>query len=157
MTTPQGFSPHEPRIHPVHSHVDGRRALLRYFNSQEKVGQVYMVEIRPGVTTAWHGHDHQSDYWTVLDGVLQVGVMPFVTHPATDTEMILGLKQFWLSASVPQVLEIPPHWWHGYHNAGPSTVRLLNLTTEPYTQENPDEKRLPPFIIPDFWGKVPAQ
>lgn len=143
----------KPEIIPVHTHIDGRRALFRYTNGVD-IRQSYMVEIRPGVTTAWHGHERQTDYWVVLEGVLQVGVAKTSFHNAGFTE---NPKSYWLSGSMPQVFRIPPGWWHGYHNAGPEMVKLLNMTTTPYDEDNPDELRMDPFFWPDFWGKVPAQ
>ncbi len=56
-----------PKLPVPHYHGDGRRAVFRYSNIDhgegEPIRQVYGVDIRPGVTTGWHGHEEQYDYW----------------------------------------------------------------------------------------------
>jgi dTDP-4-dehydrorhamnose 3,5-epimerase len=121
--------------------------MFRYING-ERIEQVYVVDIRPGVTTAWHGHRNQSDFWVVLDGMLQVGL---VDQAAT------AVQEIWLNGGNQQVLEIPPGWWHGYHNPGPAIVRMINMTTASYNPEQPDELRQPldAFSHLGFiWGRV---
>jgi dTDP-4-dehydrorhamnose 3,5-epimerase-like enzyme len=137
----------EPRLLAPHYHGDGRRAMYRYING-ETVKQVYVVDIRPGVTTAWHGHKHQSDYWIVLDGMLQVGLVN-----EAETEK----REIWMNGANQQVLEIPPGWWHGYHNPGPGIVRMINMTTNSFNPDEPDELRKPIEAFENLgfvWGYI---
>ena len=122
-----------------HYHADGRRELFRFVN--EEGLQVYISRIAPGVTTAWHCHQIQTDTWAVLDGRLLVGLATSLRTPDTQ-------RQVWLYGPQ-QVLRIPPSTWHGYHNPGPGFATLLNITDSTYNPD--DELREDPHIIPDFW------
>ena len=141
MTTPQATvdTSEIGCLLPSHYHADGRRELCRFVN--EDGLQVYVSRIAPGVTTAWHRHEIQTDTWAVLAGRLLVGL-------ATSLESLGPQRQIWLYG--PQSsLSIPPSTWHGYHNPGPGFATLLNITNSIYNPD--DEQRMDPQIIEGFW------
>ena len=67
---------------------------------------------------AWHKHNIQTDYWTVLKGLLKVGEFEY------------------LSDKNPRVLQIKPGVYHGYKALEPGTI-LCYYLTEKY---NPDDE-----------------
>jgi len=75
---------------------------------------------------AWHKHNIQTDYWTVLRGSLKVGL-------ATEEA---GCEFEYLSDKNPRVLEIKPGVYHGYRAMIPGTI-LCYYLTEKY---NPDDE-----------------
>lgn len=122
-----------------HCHADGRRELHRFVNREGL--QVYISRVAPGVTTAWHRHELQTDTWAVLEGRLLVGLASSLERPGAQ-------RQIWLYG--PQkTLVIPPSTWHGYYNPGPGYATLLNITDSIFNPD--DEFRTDPHVIPDFW------
>ncbi len=75
---------------------------------------------------AWHKHNIQTDYWTVLKGSMKVGL-------ATKED---GCEFEYLSDKNPRVLEIKPGVYHGYKALEPGTI-LCYYLTEKY---NPDDE-----------------
>jgi dTDP-4-dehydrorhamnose 3,5-epimerase-like enzyme len=47
-----------------------------------------------------------------------------------------------LSARKPQLLIVPPLYWHGWMSLEPNTM-LLSLASREYDRDNPDEERIP--------------
>lgn len=96
-------------------------------------GQVYVVRNeQAGTIRAFHVHERQWDYFTVVNGKAQVWI---VNPEKTEAE------RFILSGANLTRLIIPPNWWHGWESLMPNTI-LISTITDVYNRENPDEKRV---------------
>lgn len=91
----------------------------------------------PGTIKAFHYHRHQHDLWTVVKGLLQVGLVDLRPESPTwgrrNTLYIGGLR--------PWQLLIPPGVGHGYKVIGGEEAILVYLTDRHYNPE--DEGRIP--------------
>lgn len=91
----------------------------------------------PGTIKAFHIHKHQTDFWAVLAGMLQVALVDLrsgsPTHGRRNT-MYVGKLRPW------QIL-IPPGVAHGYKVIGPEPAMLVYVTNRFYNPK--DEGRIP--------------
>lgn len=98
-----------------------------------KYGQTYVVRNeRAGTIRAFHVHERQWDYFTVVNGKAQVWV---VNPEKTEAE------RFILSGANLTRLIIPPNYWHGWESLMSNTI-LISTITDVYNRENPDEERV---------------
>jgi dTDP-4-dehydrorhamnose 3,5-epimerase len=114
-----------------------------------KFGQVYLTTCNPGVVKAWHAHRKQCDNFCVLRGTAKVGL-----YDDREGSPTFGQTQAVIMCDLePALLQIPPMVWHGFTPVSNETVYLLNIPTEHYDAENPDEMRRDPFDpeIPFDW------
>jgi dTDP-4-dehydrorhamnose 3,5-epimerase len=90
----------------------------------------------PGTIKAFHYHLHQTDYWTVAAGLLQVALVDLREGSATfgrrNTLYIGNLR--------PWRLWIPPGVGHGYKVIGEQPAVLVYLTSNHYNAA--DEGRI---------------
>jgi dTDP-4-dehydrorhamnose 3,5-epimerase len=92
-------------------------------------GQINVSMSYPGVVRAFHLHRKQTDYWTVVQGNLEVCLVPEV-----------GVKELHY-LSVGDRLAITPNIWHGFKVLGNEPATLLYYVTGEYDPKNPDEER----------------
>ena len=107
---------------------------------------------------AWHKHDIQTDYWTVLKGSLKVGLARRKTWKEDGMSLEYSPEELekqsevtfeYLSDKNLRVLEIPPGIYHGYRALEPGTI-LCYYLTEKY---NPDvEIRAEVGDFGEDWG-----
>lgn len=91
----------------------------------------------PGAIKAFHIHQHQTDVWNVVKGMLQVALVDLRPQsPAYGLRNTLyaGVLRPW------QIL-IPPGVAHGYKVIGPESAVLVYLTDRFYNPD--DEGRIP--------------
>ncbi len=116
----------------------------------EGFGQIYVSKLRSGVIKAWHKHAHQIDHFFVVSGTSKIGLYDDREDSPTNGEamqVVLG------DDGHNALLQIPKHVWHGQMSLSDFTM-LLNLPTEPYNRENPDEIRAAVEAFPDVWSIV---
>jgi dTDP-4-dehydrorhamnose 3,5-epimerase len=113
-------------------------------------GQVYMTTVYPGVVKAWHYHQKQTDNMTVVKGVLKLVLYDDRADSPTRGEV----NEFFVSEHRPLMVQIPKGVLHGIKGVGSGEAILINLVTEPYNRETPDEFRVPPHSpdIPYDWA-----
>jgi dTDP-4-dehydrorhamnose 3,5-epimerase len=102
-------------------------------------GQAYFSSIYPGVVKAWHAHQRQTDFICIIKGMCRVGLFDNREGSPTRGEiddMVIGEHNLIL-------LQIPPGVFHGFKTVSPDEVFLVNLPSEPYDRESPDELRRP--------------
>ena len=90
--------------------------------------QVSATVTYAGIVKAFHYHLRQSDYWTVVKGMLQVGLVDLRRGSPTFGErntIYVGEKRPW------QVL-IPPGVAHGYKVIGQEAAVLVYVTSRFY-------------------------
>jgi dTDP-4-dehydrorhamnose 3,5-epimerase len=75
-----------------------------------------------------------------------------------DSETKGQINEFDVDSKDPTLIEIPPEVWHGFKNIGQELAIIVNVPTELYNYESPDEFRMPPDTnkIPYKWGLEPG-
>jgi dTDP-4-dehydrorhamnose 3,5-epimerase len=112
-------------------------------------GQVYMTTVYPGIVKGWHYHRKQIDNMTVVKGTLKL-----VLYDDRDNSPTRGeVNEFFIGEHKPLVVQIPTGVLHGIKGVGPQEAVLINVVSEPYNHEEPDEFRVPPHSpeIPYRW------
>ncbi|KAF1085936.1 dTDP-4-dehydrorhamnose 3,5-epimerase [Sporotomaculum syntrophicum] len=102
-------------------------------------GQVYVTASYPGVIKAWHYHKLQWDHFVCVSGMARVVLYDSRQNSATHGEV----NVFHIGCLNPVLLKIPPEVYHGFTAEGTETALIVNLPTEVYNYEQPDEYRLP--------------
>ena len=114
-------------------------------------GQVYMTTGYPGVVKAWHFHRKQYDHFCVVKGMMKV-----VLYDSRDGSPTKGeVDEFFMGEHRPILLRIPPLVLHGFKAIGSEEALLINVPTEPYDRNAPDEHRVDPHEndIPYSWER----
>jgi dTDP-4-dehydrorhamnose 3,5-epimerase len=104
--------------------------------------QINYSILYPGVVKAWHRHQHQDDYFCVLNGMAQVGIVN--EHGGT---------KYFIGEHNPAVVHVKAGEWHGLTCVGNEPCGLLYLVTKKYDHESPDEERCPfdKYVGKDWW------
>jgi dTDP-4-dehydrorhamnose 3,5-epimerase-like enzyme len=101
---------------------------------------------------AWHKHNIQTDYWTILKGSVKVGMAtPYNCGCgcASDPHHSHTVTFEYLSDKNPRVLKIEPGVYHGYRALEPNTI-LVYYLTEKYNPD--DEFRQCPGYFGEDWA-----
>lgn len=134
---------------------DERGYLMEIIRSDDpffrQFGQTYLTVVYPGAVKGWHWHKVQVDHFCVLKGMAKVALFDRRESSPTRGEV----NEFFLGEKNPCVLVIPSGVLHGMKGVSPEPAFLLNLTTEPYRYEDPDEYRVHPHEndIPYDWSR----
>lgn len=114
-----------------------------------KFGQVYVTTVFPGVVKAWHYHKIQTDSFVCVAGKICLALYDAREKSPTFKE----INEFILSPKAPQLVQIPHLIYHGFKGISEVESVVINIPTEPYNHNTPDEYRLDPFIneIPYNW------
>ena len=119
-------------------HRDERGALFEILRSDEKIfkkfGQAYITICKPGWVKGWHFHKIQEDNFCVIKGKAKIVLI------SPDRKKFQELE---LSAREPALLQIPLLVIHGFECLSKNECWILNIPTELYNYENPDEYRIP--------------
>lgn len=115
----------------------------------EKFGQVYMTTAYPRVVKAWHYHKKQVDNMTVVKGMMKIALYDAREDSPTRGEV----NEFFLGEHNPKLLQIPKLVYHGFKCISQEEAVVINIPTETYNYEAPDEYRLDPHRneIPYDW------
>ena len=115
----------------------------------EEFGQVYMTTAYPGVVKAWHYHKLQTDNMAVIKGMMKVALYDARKDSPTYGEV----NEFFLGEHNFKLIQIPKMVYHGFKCVGGEEAIVINIPTETYDYENPDEYRLDPYEndIPYDW------
>lgn len=133
---------------------DDRGFLMEMFRSDSpdfiKFGQVYMTCVYPGVVKAWHYHEKQVDNFVCVHGMAKIALHDTregsPTRGQTDTYIIGWQRQ--------RRVTIPRGVYHGFTAVGDESAYIINVPTETYNANGPDEFRRP-FDDPEIgydWG-----
>jgi dTDP-4-dehydrorhamnose 3,5-epimerase len=99
--------------------------------------QVSAALTYPGAIKAFHFHLHQTDYWTVTLGMLQVALVDL----RKDSKTFGARNTLYLGVLRPWRLLIPPGVGHGYKVVGTTPAMLVYVTDRFYNPK--DEGRIP--------------
>jgi dTDP-4-dehydrorhamnose 3,5-epimerase len=105
----------------------------------EKFGQVYVTAAFPGVVKGWHYHKLQTDHFVCVRGMAKV-----VLYDRREDSPTYGeVNEFFIGDRNPCLLKIPPSVVHGFKGTGQHVALIVNVPTQLYNYDNPDEYRLP--------------
>lgn len=134
---------------------DERGFLMEILRSDDKLyerfGQCYVTAAYSGVVKAWHYHTKQTDHFCVIRGMAKVVLYDGREDSPTHGE----INEFFLGDQRQALVKIPPGVFHGYKNIGADLCVLLNIPTELYNYDEPDEFRADPHDgrIPYDWNR----
>ena len=116
-----------------------------------KFGQVYITAVYPGVVKGWHYHKIQTDYFVCVQGMAKVVLYDGREGSPTHGEV----NEFFMGTLNPILLRIPPGVMHGFKGISQEMTLIVNVPTELYNYQQPDEYRLPPHTdqIPYDWAR----
>jgi len=116
-----------------------------------KFGQVYITTAHPGVVKGWHYHKKQEDNMAVVNGMMKIVLYDGRKHSPTFGRV----NEFFLGIHAPYLIKIPPMVLHGFKCISKKEAIVVNIPSEPYNRENPDEFRVHPHEnkIPYDWKR----
>jgi len=115
----------------------------------KEFGQAYVTAAYPQVVKAWHMHKKQTDNITCVKGMIKL-----VLHDGRKKSKTRGeTNEFTIGEKNLLLVQIPPEVWHGFKTISEDYSLVLNVPTELYNYDKPDEFRLPPDTdkIPYDW------
>lgn len=116
-----------------------------------KFGQVYLTTVYPGVTKAWHYHLKQWDHFVAVRGMIKL-----VLYDGREDSPTRGqIEEFFIGDWNQKLIQIPPGVYHGFKCVSQTEAIVLNVPTEPYNYDEPDEFRVDPHsgAIPYDWER----
>ncbi len=139
------------KVIPLKRHADDRGFLVEILRDDdsyyERFGQIYVSFLRKGIIKAWHKHEKQTDHFYVVSGTSKIGLYDDRDASPTKGEyqtVVLG------DEGLQSLLVIPPLVWHGQMSLSEATY-LVNIPTQHYDPNDPDEIRAPVDAFKDVW------
>lgn len=115
-----------------------------------RFGQVYVSATYPGVVKAWHYHERQDDHFACVAGMVKLVLVD--TRDASPTRG--AVNEFFLGALNPVIVRVPRLVYHGWKCISVEPSLVVNVPTEPYRHDEPDEYRLEPHgTLPYDWSR----
>jgi dTDP-4-dehydrorhamnose 3,5-epimerase len=116
----------------------------------ERFGQTYVTACYPGVVKAWHYHKHQTDHFICVSGMAKVALY----DPRENSPTKGMVNEFFMGTLNPILVKIPNMVYHGFTAVGTEMTTIVNVPTELYKYDQPDEYRIPYNDpgIPYTWG-----
>lgn len=114
-------------------------------------GQVYLTTAYPGVVKGWHYHKKQHDNMIVVEGMMKVVLYDNRHESPTRGEIM----EVFAGVHNPVRIHIPPGVCHGFMCISEREALVVNIPTETYRYEDPDEFRISPHggEIPYDWRR----
>lgn len=135
--------------------ADERGRLMEMLRADDelfvKFGQVYVTAAYPGVVKAWHYHERQTDHFVCVRGMMKV-----VLYDEREASATKGLiNEFFIGDHHPLLVQIPPLVFHGFKCISEHEALVVNLATEVYDYQRPDEFRVDAHDprIPYDWSR----
>jgi len=116
-----------------------------------KFGQAYVTAVYPGVVKGWHYHKIQTDHFICIHGMAKVVLYDGREGSSTHGEV----NEFFMGPLNPILLKIPKGVWHGFKGISEEMTLIVNVPSELYDYQHPDEYRLPAHTteIPYDWER----
>lgn len=134
---------------------DERGRLMEILRADDQLfsrfGQVYITTAYPGVVKGWHYHKKQTDHFAVVKGMAKL-----VLYDNRDNSPTKGdINEFFMGEHSPLLVKIPPLVLHGFKCIGDEEAVCINVPTEVYNYDQPDEFRIDPHKndIPYSWDR----
>jgi dTDP-4-dehydrorhamnose 3,5-epimerase len=131
------------KVRPLRKLPDERGFLMEMLRSDwdeyERFGQVYVTAVYPGVVKGWHYHKIQTDHFICLHGMAKVVL--FDGRPDSPTHG--QINEFFMGEQNLTLLKIPQLVMHGFKGISSEMTLIVNVPTELFKYDEPDEYRLP--------------
>jgi len=133
---------------------DERGWLMEILRADDEVfqrfGQVYCSATYPGVVKAWHFHEKQVDNFACVAGMVKLVLVD--TREGSPTHGVVN--ELFLGTQRPLLVQIPARVYHGWKCVSIEPSLVINVPTEPYQYDAPDEYRLDPHgTLPYDWSR----
>jgi len=134
---------------------DERGRLMEILRSDDDLflqfGQVYVTTTYPGVVKAWHLHKRQIDNVVCIQGMIKLALY----DPRESSSTSKQVNQFYIGVHNPLLVQIPKGVYHGWMCVSTQEAIIVNIPTEVYDYDQPDEHRLDPHDndIPYDWKR----
>ena len=114
-------------------------------------GQVYCTTVNVGVVKGWHYHKKQVDNFVCVGGTIKL--VMYDSRPRSSTKGLIN--EFFIGTHNPLLIQIPVGVYHGFKGLSYPEAIVINVPTEPYHHQRPDEYRLDPHHseIPYDWSQ----
>lgn len=125
------------------------RGIVSFVNEVDfsKVKRVYMVENhQPGFVRAWHGHEKEAKFVTVVKGSALVAAVKLTS--LHDPDKNVQPEKFVLTEHKPSLLYIPPGYANGFKNL--DNAKLMFFSTSTLEESQKDDWRYS-FDYWDVW------
>ena len=143
------------RVKPLRAIPDERGWLMEILRADEvellpKFGQVYVSATYPGIVKAWHYHKKQVDNFACVAGMVKLVLVD--TRDDSPTKGVVN--EFYIGALNPMLVQVPNLVYHGWKCISSETSLVVNVPSEPYDRQSPDEFRLEPHgTLPYDWTR----
>jgi dTDP-4-dehydrorhamnose 3,5-epimerase len=116
-----------------------------------KFGQVYVTTTYPQVVKGWHYHKIQTDHIVAIQGMIKLVLYDSRKGSPTEGE----INEFFIGIHNPLLVCVPREIYHGWKCVSEDEAIVINIPTEVYSYQSPDEYRLPPHgkDIPYDWSR----
>ncbi len=134
---------------------DERGRLMEMLRSDDpdfmRFGQVYLTTAYPGVVKGWHYHEKQHDNMVVVSGMMKIVLYDRRAGSPTHGELV----EIVAGVHNPVRIHIPPGVCHGFMCISECEALVVNIPTEVYRYDDPDEFRIDPHAgqIPYDWRR----
>jgi dTDP-4-dehydrorhamnose 3,5-epimerase len=134
---------------------DERGRLMEILRSDDelftKFGQVYITTAYSSVVKGWHYHKKQTDHFSVVKGMIKLVLFDNRVDSPTKGE----INEFFFGEHNPMLVKIPPLVLHGFKCISEQEAICINVPTELYNYNQPDEFRVDPHKndIPYDWDR----
>ncbi len=117
----------------------------------EKFGQVYMTTTFPNVVKGWHFHKKQADNIVCVHGMIKL----VLYDQREDSPTFKSVSEFYIGVHNPLLVHVPIDVCHGWMCVSLEESIVINLPTEVYNYDHPDEHRIDPHDndIPYEWER----
>ena len=143
------------KVKPLRVIPDDRGWLMEMLRGDDRelfsqFGQVYVSATYPGVVKAWHYHKRQVDNFVCVSGLVKLVLIDTREHSPTNG----AVNEFFIGTRNPMLVQVPSLVYHGWKCLGTETALVVNVPTEPYHHDDPDEYRLEPHgTLPYDWTR----
>lgn len=131
------------RVRQLRQIHDERGYLMEMLRSDwpefQKFGQCYITIAYPGVVKGWHYHKIQTDNLVTI-----LGQAKLVCYDNREGSKTKGeVNEFFSGERNPLLVQVPPLVLHGFKAIGGEPAYVVNVPTELFRYDAPDEYRIP--------------
>jgi dTDP-4-dehydrorhamnose 3,5-epimerase len=146
---------HDVKVKPLRRIPDDRGWLMEILRADDpdlfvRFGQVYVSATYPGVVKAWHYHERQVDNFACVAGMVKL----VLVDTREDSPTRGAIDEFFIGTLNPTIVQVPNLVYHGWKCISVESALVINVPTEPYRYDAPDEHRIAPHdTLPYDWTR----
>lgn len=114
-------------------------------------GQIYISATYPGVVKAWHLHEHQTDHFACIHGMVKLVLYDNREGSPTKGEV----QEIYVGVHNPVLVTVPKLVLHGWMCVSEHEALVVNVPDKAYNYKAPDELRVPAHdpSVPYTWAR----